>query len=174
MGNHSVHNPLNFLSLTLLAFIATKYLSAPARSSPPTPSSSASTFNTSSGRFGHAPTRGSVAVERGWCLGDKDFKKELLAQMHERRGDHYGPELREADLEHAERVLKEELSQRGWRETELSRRRKGDPEKIEIASQLRARSTMTLKWIAERLKMGTWTYASTCLVLKRKKDGKCK
>jgi putative transposase len=39
------------------------------------------------------------AVERGWFLGDKAFKEELLAQMHERRGDHYGQELREADLE---------------------------------------------------------------------------
>ena len=37
------------------------------------------------------------AVERGWCLGDTEFKEELLAQMRERRGDNYGPELREAD-----------------------------------------------------------------------------
>jgi len=36
------------------------------------------------------------AVERGWFLGDKAFKEELLAQMRERRKDHYGPELREA------------------------------------------------------------------------------
>lgn len=27
-------------------------------------------------------------VERGWCLGDKAFKEELLAQVHEQRGDH--------------------------------------------------------------------------------------
>jgi hypothetical protein len=32
--------------------------------------------------------------------------------MHERRGDHYGSELRETDLAHAERVLREELQQR--------------------------------------------------------------
>jgi hypothetical protein len=30
------------------------------------------------------------AVERGWFLGDEAFKEELLAQMHQRRGDHYG------------------------------------------------------------------------------------
>ena len=113
------------------------------------------------------------AVERGWFLGDKEFKQELLAQMHERRGDHYGPELREADQAHAEQVLKEELRRRGWTEAELSRRRKGDPEKVRIASQLRARTTMTLKWIAGRLKMGTWTHVSNCLVEKRKKDEKC-
>ena len=57
-------------------------------------------------------------------------------------------------MAHAERVLKAELSRRGWADVELGRRRKGDPEKVAIASQLRARATMTLKWIAQRLKMG--------------------
>jgi len=109
------------------------------------------------------------AVERGWCLGDKAFKEELLAQMHERRGDHYGPELREADEAHAERILREQLRQGGWTEADLLNRRKGDPGKVEIASQLRAQTTMTLKWIARRLKMGTWTHVSNCLVEKRNK-----
>jgi len=105
------------------------------------------------------------AVERGWFLGDKPFKEQLLAQVHERRRDHYGPELHEADLLHAERVLKEELSRRGLTEADLSRRRKGDPEKVDVASQVRARTTMTLKWIARRLNMGTWTHVSNCLVV---------
>ena len=74
---------------------------------------------------------------------------------------------------HAERVLKEELARRGWTEADLGRRRKGDPEKVEIASRLRARTTMTLKWIAQRLKMGAWTHVSNCLVQKRKNDQKC-
>src|SRR5579859_2157648 len=112
------------------------------------------------------------AVERGWFLGDNTFKEELLAQMHQRRGDHYGPELREADLAHAERMVKEQLRRRGWTEGELGRRRKGDPEKVEMASQLRAQTTMTLKWIAQRLKMGAWTHVSNCLVQLRKNQ-KC-
>ncbi|HWW02128.1 MAG TPA: hypothetical protein VNZ64_20680 [Candidatus Acidoferrum sp.] len=113
------------------------------------------------------------AVERGWFPGDKAFKEELLAQMHERRADPYGPELRDADLLHAERVVKEELRRRGWAEAELNCRRKGDPEKVEIACQLRARTTMTLKWIARRLNMGAWKHVSNCLVQKRKEDEKC-
>ena len=113
------------------------------------------------------------AVERGWFLGDIEFKQELLAQMHGNRRDHYGPELREADLAHAERVLEEELSRRGWTEAELSRRRKGDPGKVEVASLLRARTTMTLKWIAQRLKMGAWTHVSNCLVQMRKSEKQC-
>ena len=113
-------------------------------------------------------------VERGCFLGSPEFKEELLAQVHERRGDHYGLELREADEAHAEQVLKAELRRRGWAEAELARRRKGDPQKVELAWELRARTTMTLKWIANRLRMGTWTYVSNCLVQKRKETEKCK
>ncbi len=47
---------------------------------------------------------------------------------------------------------------------ELERRRKGDMEKVEIAWRLRQGTTMTLKGIAGRLRMGTWTYLSNCLV----------
>src|SRR5258706_521043 len=50
-------------------------------------------------------------IVRGWCLGSEDFRKELLAQVHEKRGDHYGPELREADEERAEGLLQKELKQ---------------------------------------------------------------
>ena len=48
-----------------------------------------------------------------WLLGTytgrfnrrhKEFKEELLAQVHARRGDHYGPELREPDKAYAQGV----------------------------------------------------------------------
>lgn len=114
------------------------------------------------------------AVERGWCVGSKEFKAELLQQMRERRADHYGSELREADEEHAEGLVRQELRRRGWKEAELAERRKGDPEKVQIAWRLRQETTMTLKWIARRLQMGTWTNVSNRLVEKRKQEEKCK
>ena len=49
-------------------------------------------------------------------------------------------------------------------EADLDRRRKGDPGKAAMARRLRQQTTMSLKWIARRLKMGTWTYVSNCLV----------
>jgi len=112
------------------------------------------------------------AVRRGWCLGDRAFKKELLDQMHEARGDHYGEELREADTEHAEGVLAAELRRRRWTESQLSSRRKGDPGKVEIAWRLRRETMMTLRWIADRLQMGTWTSVSNYLAQKRKLNEK--
>jgi REP element-mobilizing transposase RayT len=33
--------------------------------------------------------------------------------------------------------------------------------------RLRSQTTMSLKWIAARLKMGAWTYVSNCLVQRR-------
>jgi hypothetical protein len=51
----------------------------------------------------------------------------------------------------------------GWTEKELSRRAKGDKEKVALARRLRAETTMTLRWIASRLHMGTWTYVSNLL-----------
>ena len=110
------------------------------------------------------------AVRRGWCLGDKEFKAELLEQMHGGWKDHYGEELGESEEAHAERLLQGELRRRRWKEGELPRRRKGDPAKLTIAWRLRQETTMTLKWIAERLHMGRWTYLSNCLLEKRKQQ----
>ena len=46
---------------------------------------------------------------------------------------------------------------------------KGDIHKIKLASSLRAETTMTIKWIAQRLQMGTWTYANSLLYRNRQK-----
>jgi len=43
----------------------------------------------------------------------------------------------------------------GWTEEDLRVRRKGDVFKVRLAQRLRVETTVTLKWIAERLRMGT-------------------
>lgn len=103
-------------------------------------------------------------LRRGWCFGDTTFRKELLAQMVERVGEsHYGAERHQSGEEKAERIVAEELKQRKWTEADLAKRRKGDPDKVKMASRLRRESIMTLKWIAQRLHMGSWTHVSNCL-----------
>src|SRR5439155_13510743 len=53
------------------------------------------------------------ALRRGWCLGDEAFRKELLAQAHQRTGEyHYGLQRRESAEDKAERIVKEEMAQR--------------------------------------------------------------
>jgi REP element-mobilizing transposase RayT len=105
-----------------------------------------------------------TCVERGGCLGDEAFRRELLAQMEPRLGRHHGgPERQETAVSRAERLLAEELARRGWTAEQLAGRRKGDPDKVSIARRLRSETTMTLDWIAARLKMGAAGYAAHCL-----------
>ena len=112
------------------------------------------------------------AIRRGWCLGAETFRKELLAQMGERLGaEHYGAERSETAEAEAERIIVEELKRRKWRATDISALRKGDPAKLALAARLRAETTMTVGWIAERLEMGTRGYLNH-LLHHRRKSGK--
>jgi len=47
------------------------------------------------------------------------------------------------------------LKGKGWTEDDLRVRRKRDVFKVRLAQRLRVETTVTLKWIAERLCMGT-------------------
>ena len=97
------------------------------------------------------------AIRRGWCLGGKEFRQELLAELGERAGENYaGPELAESDEQKALTIVEQELRRRRWTREQLTRWRKGDKRKVRIALRLRRETTMTLKWIGEQLAMGTW------------------
>jgi hypothetical protein len=103
-------------------------------------------------------------VRRGWCLGSEAFRQELLAAAAERVGaGHYGTERRESGEAKANRMVGEELRRRGWKEADLPGLRKGDKFKVRLARRLRGETTMSLKWIARRLHMGSWTYVSNLL-----------
>jgi len=103
-------------------------------------------------------------VRRGWCLGSEEFREELLASAAERVGpSHYGQERRESGQVKAERIVVQELKRLRWAESELQARRKGDKHKVALAGRLRRETTMSLKWIAQRLNMGSWTYVSNLL-----------
>jgi hypothetical protein len=45
----------------------------------------------------------------------------------------------------------------------LRARHKGHRAKVILARRLRQETTMSLKWIAQRLQMGSWTYVSNLL-----------
>jgi putative transposase len=109
------------------------------------------------------------AVRRGWCLGDKAFRKELLAQMKERPGPgNYGEERFESDEARALDLLEVELKRRRWTQRDLQSRRKGDKDKVVIAARLRRETTMSLKWLAARLVMGSWTNVANLLAARRR------
>jgi REP element-mobilizing transposase RayT len=95
-------------------------------------------------------------IRRGWCLGEQKFREELLAQMSEQMGaEHYGEERAEAAEALAELIIAEELKLGRWQESDLKTRPKWDSVKVALAARLRAETTMTVGWIAERLAIGT-------------------
>jgi hypothetical protein len=97
------------------------------------------------------------------------LRKELLAQLAERVGDsHYGEELREPAEEQAPRRVAEAMKRLGWSERDWEWLPKGDRRKVTMARQLRQERTMTLQWIAERRKMGTWAHDANRLYHLRK------
>jgi len=80
----------------------------------------------------------------------------LLAALGERAGEnHAGPALAESEEQKARRIVEQELRRRPWTREQLTRWRKGDKRKVRIALRLRRETTMTLKWMAEQLAMGT-------------------
>ena len=97
-------------------------------------------------------------------LGSEAFRQELLAAVVERVGpSHYGAERQATGLQKAERIVKEEIERLGWDEDQLRARRKGHRAKVMLARRPRQETTMSLKWIAQRLYMGSWTYVSNLL-----------
>jgi len=100
----------------------------------------------------------------GWCVGSEEFRQELLAQVVAQAGPrHTGPEVTDSAQSKAERIGQEELQRLGWAVQDLEARRKGEPRKVKIAARLRRESTMSLAWIAQRLRMGTPGYVA-CLL----------
>ena len=108
-------------------------------------------------------------IRRGWCLGEEEFREDLLERMSARLGaEHYGQERAETERSKAERIIAQELKRRRWTAAELKARRHGDPAKVEMAARLRTETTMTVGWIAERLSMGTRGYLNHILYQQRR------
>ena len=102
-------------------------------------------------------------IRRGWCLGSEAFRQKLLAAEARMGASHYEAE-RQATVElKAERIVREELKRLGWVKRDLPRRRKGDEGKVAVARRLHRETTVSLKWIAQRLQMGSWYYVSNLL-----------
>jgi putative transposase len=104
------------------------------------------------------------ALERGWYLGGEEFRQELLAQVKERPGpSHFGEAVQEAAKAGAERLAVAALGRLGWTEQDLKGKRKGDPAKVQLARELRRKTTMPVAWIAQRLCMGTRAHVAWLL-----------
>ena len=71
-------------------------------------------------------------------------------------------------------MITKALAKAKWEEQGLIQKRKGDPVKLRLAEQLCQETPMTLKWIAERLHMGTWKTLNRRLYEYRKNQKQAK
>ncbi|MEI7730715.1 MAG: transposase [Verrucomicrobiota bacterium] len=101
-------------------------------------------------------------IRRGWCFGSAEFRYHLLKLAQNPEAGFTVPR-KEAGPVKAEEMLAQQLAALGWTEQDLKTRAKGDPVKISLARRLREETTVSLKWVANRLRLGTWTYLANNL-----------
>ena len=102
------------------------------------------------------------ALRRGWCLGDDAFKDRLLDLWDEMTGSVIkpdsvaGPALKEHGYKEANRLIAELAREHGLPEkpADLAQLRKGDPRKVICAAIVKAHTSVSNRWLAERLHMG--------------------
>ncbi|HVV00860.1 MAG TPA: transposase [Verrucomicrobiae bacterium] len=105
-------------------------------------------------------------LKRGWFLGSKKFKAELLEKMAAKPGRRHGGKRRRATgVARAERIIADELKRARWKRADLKQRAKSHPVKLALALRLRKETTLTIREIAQRLKMGSWKSLNTKLYL---------
>jgi putative transposase len=109
-------------------------------------------------------------IRKGWLYGAEDFIAHLIDRFESEVGEHHRAEERaRTDEEVAERIVRTGMKELGWAEEELRRRRKSDAGKVRMARAVRERTSVNLKWIAQRLEMGSWTHVSNLLSKKCQK-----
>ena len=103
-------------------------------------------------------------IRRGWRWGSEEFVARILDRIAGHLGESQTRRERQESMEHrAKRIVAEELTQAGWEARRLPAERKGHPVKVQLARRLRGETTVSLKWIAENLSMGTWSHVANLL-----------
>ncbi|MEX1118008.1 MAG: transposase [Terrimicrobiaceae bacterium] len=104
-------------------------------------------------------------LREGWVLGDDDFRDRIFDLMKEKKDvDFQLPKREETDSRHCQRHAEELilLCQKKIKITneEMTVTRKGDWRKRILAHVVRRKTSVSLEWLGERLKMGTPGYLS--------------
>ena len=96
-------------------------------------------------------------------LGTLSHEEQLAAAAEQIGPSHYGAQRHESGEVKARQMVRAGMQELGWSEKELQVRPTGDKGKVRLARRLRKETSMSRKWIARELKMGSWTYVSNLL-----------
>ena len=104
-------------------------------------------------------------VRRGWVLGSEALRDRVLDWMERKQAGQRRKLRREqSDTDHgqrqAERLIQEMLGALGMAEEEVLCARKGDWRKRVIAQRVRQHTSVSLGWLAGRLRMGSEGHVS--------------
>lgn len=102
-------------------------------------------------------------LKRGWFIGSDSFRDQLIDMIPGRTDNLRGAQRRAHDEKAAEELLKTVLDTLGISENKLRAMKSTQIEKQAIAWLLKKRTTVTVVWIAERLRMGHRTNASRAI-----------
>jgi hypothetical protein len=102
------------------------------------------------------------ALRRGWYVGSKGFGEQLQEQLEKalsgrQRESHSGEAKTAHDEAAAERELQRAFRALSLDKSAVGRLAKGAAEKVVLAWWLRRRTTVSLRWVSERLGMGHYT-----------------
>ena len=102
------------------------------------------------------------SLRRGWYVGGKEFRQKLegyleVAVRGRQRESHSGGAKAAHDQAAAEQLLKRALRVLGLSAAQLQGLPKGAAEKAALAWWLRRRTTVSLRWVGQRLGMGHYT-----------------
>src|SRR5207302_8830706 len=96
------------------------------------------------------------AIRRGWSFGAEDFVARLLDRILSSVTEHHhAREHAQTEEQKADAIILARMKKLGCAKTERVNRRKGDRHKATLARGLRSQTTMSLKWAAQRLQMGS-------------------
>lgn len=107
-------------------------------------------------------------MRRGWLLGGETFRDSVLDWLEKKTAKqrNQGRKLRreQSDAEHgerhAERIIQEVLEALGMTAVELRAARKGDWRKRLIGDRVRRDTNVSLRWLSDRLRMGSEGHVS--------------
>jgi len=114
-------------------------------------------------------------LRRGWYVGGEGFLKTLRQRLDRavggrRRESHSGPARRAHDEKAAEEMLQRGLRLLGINEAKQKPKWAG--EKVALAWWLRERTTVSLRWVSQRLEMGHYSRVSQAVSRMARRPGR--
>jgi putative transposase len=117
------------------------------------------------------------ALRRGWYVGGQSFGEDLKeglrnAVQGRQRESHSGPARQAHDQASAESGLRQGMRILGLDKKSLLELPKASPEKVVLAWWLRENTTVTLRWVSERLGMGHYTRVTQAISRMSRRPGR--